>query len=56
MNDRYTITFEGEIDVSIEELDAADRSFVQAVQNRIGGSGAVVTEVLITSPPTNVSR
>lgn len=51
MRDRHTITFEGEIDVSVEELNEAGGDFAQAVQNRIGSTGAVVTEVLITSPP-----
>lgn len=50
MNDHHTITFEGEIRVSTAEINEAGGDFAQAVQNRIGGSGAVVTEVLITSP------
>lgn len=53
MDDFTRITFLAEIKLTTEEINDAGNDFCQAVQNEIGGTGAVVIEVETVSPPTN---
>lgn len=52
MTKLHHITFRAELALAPEEVEAAGGDLVQAVQNEIGASGAVVVEIEEHRPPT----